>query len=159
MQTYLTSVGGTYADFEVQLRTNVSTGDQTAPGVGHNRLSIRAVCIDSGGAVAGGRVSINASQTMAIYANTQAGTRFFLARVLPGADGQVLNLRFFDICDSSVVSCGSPPCSATGVLTVLPPAEYTSSFSNCTYTPPGGTRSSWRCPVAASRATPPSTES
>lgn len=138
VQSYLTSVGGTYADFEVQLRTNASTGDQTAPGAGHNRLSMRAALIDSGGAVAGTRVSINASQTMAIYANAQgADTRFFLARVLPGADGQVLNLRFFDIGDASVVSCGSPPCSATGVLTVLPPAEYASSFSNCTYTPPG----------------------
>ena len=42
VQTYLTSVGGTYADFEVQLRTNASTGDQTAPDRGHNRLSIRA---------------------------------------------------------------------------------------------------------------------
>ena len=75
---------------------------------------------------------------MAIYAKAQgADNRFYLARVLPGADCQVLNLKFFDIGDASVISCGSPPCSATGVLTVLPPAEYASSFGNCTYTPPG----------------------
>ena len=138
VQSYLASVGGIYADFIVQVRTNASTNNQTAPGAGHNRLSIRAGLIDSGGAVNGGAVSLNASETMAIYANaTGADTRFFLARVLPGADGQVLNLKFFDIGDASVISCGSPPCSATGTLTVLPPAEYAPSFSNCTYTPPG----------------------
>jgi hypothetical protein len=138
VQTYLTSVGGIYEDFLIQLRTNASTNNQSAPGAGHNRLSIRGALIDSGGSINGSAVSINASQTMALYANaTGADTRFFLARVLPGADGQVLNLQFFDIGDASVVSCGSPPCSATGVLTVLPPAEYASSFSNCTYTPPG----------------------
>ena len=140
VQTYLASVGGIYADFLLQIRTNASTNDQTAVGAGHNRFSIRAALINGAGAVNGSAVSINASQTMAIYANAQgADTRFYLARVLPGSDGQVLNLKFYDIGDASVISCGSPPCSANGQLTVLPPAEYASSFSNCTYTPPGST--------------------
>ncbi len=60
---------------------------------------------------------------MAIYANlTSAQTSFYLTQVSPAAAGQVLNVRLFDIGDST----------QPGTVTIRPPADSNlSSFSGC----------------------------
>lgn len=102
----------------------------TNGGSGHNRGSIR---VAKNGSLASGDVSIFARGRMSIYQNKiGANTEFHLARVIPGANGRVLNLTFFDTGDAA----------QPGTLTVLPPVEARvgtsalTSFSGCRYTPP-----------------------
>ena len=102
----------------------------TNGGSGHNRGSIRVAKNNSLGSA---DVSIFARGRMSIYQNKiGAQTEFFLARVIPGANGRVLNLTFYDTGDAA----------QPGTLTVLPPAEARvgtsalTSFSGCRYTPP-----------------------
>lgn len=102
----------------------------TDGGSGHNRGSMRVAKNNSLGSA---DVSIFARGRMSIYQNKiGAQTEFFLARVIPGANGRVLNLTFFDTGDAA----------QPGTLTVLPPAEARvgtsalTSFSGCRYTPP-----------------------
>ena len=120
--------GGSYV---LQVRTNAPLGSPYSStwdrGGGANRFSIRAAWLQSDGTPVSTGVNIFAADTMSIYANSQgADTRFYLARVLPGADGRTLNLRFFDTGDAS----------QPGNLTVLPPADSTvgASFGGCTHT-------------------------
>lgn len=93
------------------------TGDDTSVhGGGSNRFSVRAY----GGPV--GAVSVSALGKMSIYANaTAASPTFNLIRILPGAAGQTLVFKFFDIGDAE----------SGGSLTVLPPSETTTSLKNC----------------------------
>ncbi len=109
---------GTYF---VQVQTNAS-GDNTS-GNGHNRFSIRAT--GSGGGDSS-HISISGYTDMAIYANApSATTTFYLTQVQPGAAGQVLQLRFFDIGDATY-SGGQPS------ITVNPPSDSNvGAFSGC----------------------------
>jgi hypothetical protein len=129
------STGGNYI---LQVRTNAALGAPYGTtlnvGEGGNRFSLRAGWLTSTGTPIGTGVSIAASDAMSLTANsTGADTRFFLARVYPGADGRILRLRFFDTGDAS----------QSGDLSVLPPTDAKSngttvtSFTGCTVTRPG----------------------
>jgi len=105
----------------------------TNEGSGHNRGSIR---VRKDGTLSSPDVSLAARGRMSIYANASgADTVFYLARVLPGAAGRSLAVRFFDTGDATL----------PGTVTILPPVDATAegrgalaSFSGCTYTPPPG---------------------
>jgi hypothetical protein len=107
-------------------------------GRGHNRGALRAL---SNGSVTSTNVHLFADDKMSIYQNALSGTtQFYLARVVPGAAGRTLKLRFYDTGDA-----GS---GVVGTIQVLPPADAVvlnggtstplTSFSGCTYTPPPG---------------------
>lgn len=100
-------------------------GSANAQGDGHNRFSLRAF---GSGAADNANIAISGYTNMAIYANlNNAKTSFYLTQVSPAAAGQVLNVRLFDIGDSS----------APGTVTIKPPADSNlSSFSSCTGTGP-----------------------
>jgi hypothetical protein len=118
VSTALTTSGsyqpsGDLSDFAMYTQS----GDNTAvTGGGSNRFSVRAY----GGPPAS--VAVTAYGKMSIYANaTAASPTFNLIRILPGAAGQTLVFKFFDIGDAE----------SAGSLTVLPPTETTTSLTNC----------------------------
>jgi hypothetical protein len=117
---------GTYF---LQVETNTKADGSAAPyGGGANRLALRA---GLGGDFQTGSVRIYGSGRIGIYANSPAAnTTFYLARVLPGAQGRTLVLSFFDVGDAD----------DAGALTVLPPTESNQDgqFAGCTYTAPPG---------------------
>ncbi|MEP9365603.1 flp pilus-assembly TadE/G-like family protein [Nocardioides sp. CN2-186] len=92
-------------------------GDDTSVrGGGSNRFAVRAF----GGPAAS--VSVSALGKMSIYANANAAAPTFnLIRILPGAAGQTLIFKFFDIGDAE----------AAASLTVMPPQETTTSLTGC----------------------------
>ena len=115
---------GTYM---IQVNTNGTGADLAS---GHNRFGLRAYSTSDPSAR--DAIAIAGFNKMAIYANSPAAkTKFFLAQVPPGAAGQVLNVRLFDVGDSS----------QPGVITVLPPPDSgLAGFSSCRgYGPTGGT--------------------
>ncbi len=104
----------------------------TSAGSGHNRGAVR---VRKNGSLGATDVSIAARGRMGIYANsTGASTVFYLARVMPGAAGRSLAIKFYDTGDAA----------QPGTITILPPTDATTgagaltSFSGCTYTPPPG---------------------
>ena len=117
---------GTYF---LQIETNTRINGSAAPfGGGANRFAMRA---GLGGNNQTTAVEFHGHGRMGIYANSPAAnTTFYLARVLPGANGRTLVLRFFDVGDAA----------QAGRITVLPPpdANGAGTFAGCTYTPPPG---------------------
>jgi hypothetical protein len=115
----------------------------TTAGTGHNRGAIRA---SLNGQLNTSSLSIFARQRMAIFANvSNASTKFYLARVLPGAAGRTLTINSFDTGDAS----------GAGTIAIVPPADSNiSTFSGCKYTPPPGnsTGPPWGSPVATGGA-------
>ena len=113
-----TTAAGTYY---VQVQTNAA-GDNPN-GDGHNRFSLRATGVGAGD---NSHISISGFTDMAIYANApSATTKFFLTQVQPGAAGQTLQLRFFDIGDATYTG-GAP------LITVNPPSDANvGAFSGC----------------------------
>ncbi|CAN5641732.1 hypothetical protein BH10ACT3_BH10ACT3_14370 [soil metagenome] len=128
---------GGKGDFILQIRTNADpppadpkTYNPARNDGGHNRFSVQAG-FGTAGLVAlnGNDVSINARGRMSLYANADgADTRFYLARVLPYDAGRTLRVTLFDMGDAS----------APGTLQILPPAEYASSFSGCSFSKDDG---------------------
>jgi Flp pilus assembly protein TadG len=105
---------GTYM---VQVKTNLAGNELTS---GHNRFSLRAY---GASAADNDAISIAGYNKMAMYGNTPNGTsRFFLARVPTSAQGQVFNVRLYDIGDGAV---------AGSTVTILPPSETGGTFSGC----------------------------
>ena len=89
------SAPGTYF---VQVQTNAA-GDNPL-GDGHNRFSLRAY--GSRRRRQRQRSRSPASPSMAMYADLpSAHTSFYLTQVPPGAAGQILDVRLFDIGDSA----------------------------------------------------------
>ena len=83
--------------YMIQVKTN---GLGTDAASGHNRFGLRA--FSSTDTTAKDSISIAGFSKMAIYANLpSARTTFFLARVPSTAAGQVLNVKLFDIGDST----------------------------------------------------------
>ena len=111
-----TAPAGTYF---VQVQTNAA-GDNPQ-GDGHNRFALRAFGTGAGD---NANIAISGYTYMGIYANLDnAQTSFYLTRIQPAAAGQILQVRLFDIGDSS----------QPGTVTILPPADSNlSSFTNCT---------------------------
>lgn len=112
----------------VQVRTNVTAAAPTAYNSsvstqGHNHMSFRTGFGTAGtAALDGSKVTLTALGRLPIFANASgADTRFYLARVLPTDAGRTLRINLFDMGE------GSQP----GTLQILPPAEYASTFSNC----------------------------
>ena len=104
--------------YTIQVQTNGVGADDAS---GHNRFAIRAY--SNSQTSAKDSISIAGFNKMAMYANIpDATTKFFLARVPAGSGGQYLNIRLFDVGDST-----SP-----GTITVKPPPDSNvSSFSSC----------------------------
>lgn len=115
-----TTQPGTYF---VQVQTNGP--DDNPNGSGHNRFALRAY---GGGAADNAAISISGYTNMVIYADLpQAQTSFYVTQVSPAAAGQILNLRLYDIGDSS----------QPGTVTIRPPVDSgLSSFTGCTATGP-----------------------
>jgi hypothetical protein len=111
---------GTYF---IQVQGNAAGDDPT--GNGHNRFALRAF---GSNAADNSAIAISGYTNMAIYADLpSANTSFYLTQVSPAAAGQVLNVRLFDIGDST-----SP-----GTVTIMPPKDSNlSAFSSCTGTGP-----------------------
>ena len=104
-----------------------SVGD---PYVGGYPVTPRPNYVDSLG------ISIAGSTAMSLYANAASGTvpNYYMARVLPGAQAQTLEIRLWDIGD-----CSGTGCSPT--LTFHLPASQGAAIPNCTWAvhdgPPG----------------------
>jgi Flp pilus assembly protein TadG len=122
-------------DYEIQVRTDVppNAADPTLPidmatakmmvGAGHNRFAIRAAYVNGATFSSNAGVSVFAAANMAMYTNgSGTNTQFYLARVLPSAAGETLQVKFYDIGDAG----------GTGTLTIQPPPDSnTTAFSNC----------------------------
>jgi Flp pilus assembly protein TadG len=109
-----TTPAGTYF---VQVQTN---GGTNPLGDGHNRFSMRAFGSGSGDNAA---IAISGLTEMALYADLpSAHTSFYLTQVGPAAAGQILQIRLFDIGDSS----------QPGTIRVIPPPDSgLSAFTGC----------------------------
>ncbi len=127
--TLCTISNPTVGTYFLQIQTNKLADGAAAPfGGGANRFALRA---GLSGNFQTGSVRIFGSGRIGIYANSPAAnTTFYLARVLPGAQGRTLVLSFFDVGDAA----------QAGALTVLPPTDSNQggAFSGCTYTAPPG---------------------
>ncbi len=117
-------------EYILQVRSNATAAAPTVYSSsvvdgGHNRMSIFAGFGTAGlAAIDGSAVAINARGRLPIYANaTAANTSFYLARVLPYDAGRTLRVTLFDIGDAK----------SAGVLQILPPPEYASTFSGCVF--------------------------
>ena len=127
---------GTYF---IQVQTNAPA--DSAAGNGHNRFALRAF---GSSAADNSDIAISGYTNMAIYANVaSAQTSFYLTQVGPQAAGQVLNVRLFDVGDST----------QPGTITIRPPADSNlSSFTGCIGSGPvAGALSG--CSLTASNAT------
>jgi hypothetical protein len=117
-------------DYILQIRTNYSSDptvtDLSVDTGGHNRFSLRAGYYSGTGIPSSTSVNLFANGKLPIYVNAGADSTptFYLARIMPTAAGRTLRLEFFDIGD---VGSGSV------TMQVQPPAEYGSTFSNCTF--------------------------
>jgi hypothetical protein len=117
-------------EYILQVRSNATAASpsvysSTMNQGGHNRMSIFAGFGTAGlDATDGSNVTINARGRLPIYANADAAdTTFYLARVLPYDAGRTLRITLFDMGDAS----------QAGTLRIIPPAEYASSFSGCSF--------------------------
>lgn len=114
----------------VQVRTNAASATPTLYSssittAGHNKMSMRAGFGTSGvTSLDGSKVTVAALGRLPIFANSNgADTRFYLAKVLPYDAGRTLRISLFDMGEAS----------QTGVLQVLPPSEFATTFSGCSF--------------------------
>jgi Flp pilus assembly protein TadG len=119
---------GTYI---LQIRTNATAAAPTVYNAsvatgGHNRFSIRAGFGASGvTSVDGSKLTLSARGRLPLFTNaTAANAEFFLARVLPYDAGRTLRISLFDMGDVS---------GGAGTLQIVPPTEYASTFSGCSF--------------------------
>lgn len=117
-------------DYILQVRSNATAAAPTSYSAtvadgGHNRMSIFAGFGAAGlASVDGSNVSINARGRLPVYANADAAnTTFFLARVLPYDAGRTLRVTLYDMGDAS----------QAGTLQILPPPEFATTFSGCSF--------------------------
>ena len=93
---------GTYM---IQVQTNGPGADLSSNG--HNRFGLRAY---GANATENGNIAVAGYTKMAVYANLPgAHDEFYLAQVPPTAKGQNLNVRLFDVGDSSEHRDGDDP--------------------------------------------------
>lgn len=123
-------------DYILQIRTNATSAAPTVYNSsvntgGHNRFSLRSGFGASGlTTVSGTNVTISARGRLPLFTNAPGATAtFYLARVMPYDAGRTLRVSLFDMGD---VATGS------GTLQILPPAEFASTFSGCTFARDGG---------------------
>lgn len=107
-------------DYLIQVKSN-GLGADSAKAT--NRFSIRATSSAGNDAV-----SVSGRQQMAIYSNKPSNvTQFYLARVPSSAAGQVLNVRLYDVGDST----------QTGKIKFLAPPDSGVTFTGCVGNSPG----------------------
>ena len=118
---------GTYV---IQVRTNATSAAPTVASSsvtteGSNHMAFRAGFGASGlSAVSGANVTISALGRLPIYANgASADSRFYMARVMPYDAGRTLRINLYDMGEAN----------SAGTLQILPPAEYASTFSGCSF--------------------------
>ena len=133
--TIASAPAGTYM---VQVKTN-GLGVDTAGG--HNRFALRAYSTSDPSAK--DDISLSGYNKMAMYANLpDATTLFYLARVPSGAAGQILNVKLWDVGDST----------NAGTIKVVAPADSGVDFTNCVgHGPSSGTLPS--CQITAKSST------
>jgi hypothetical protein len=137
-------IGGSMPAGDYILR--VSNGNLTNV-TGLNRFALRAAMLTSAGEVDTTnteKISLFAKGRLVVYAHENVGdVTFYIARLQSGAAGRQLTVTLFDIGDAA----------GGASLSFLPPSDATidtsndgiangdelTSFSNCTYTPPGTT--------------------
>jgi hypothetical protein len=108
---------GTYL---VQMKTNGVGSDN---GNGHNRFALRAYSTTDSDAKES--IAISGFSKMAMYANLPAATsKFYLARVPSGAASQILNVKLFDVGDSTT----------PGKIKIVAPKNSGVTFKDCTST-------------------------
>jgi Flp pilus assembly protein TadG len=116
----LCTIPGTIAagTYYIQVQSN-APGDNTN-GDGHNRFAMRAF---GSGPSDNANIAISGFTDMAMYADLpSAHTSFYLTQITPGAAGQILQIRLFDIGDSS----------QPGTVRVIPPLDSgLTTFSGC----------------------------
>ncbi len=121
----------------LQIRTNATVADPTTYNAsvntgGHNRFSLRAGFGTGITAVNGTNVTISARGRLPLFTNAEgADAEFYLARVLPNDAGRTLRVSLYDMGDAGA--------GVTGTLQIIPPAEFASTFSGCSFTLDGGT--------------------
>lgn len=120
----------------LQIRTNATAASPSVYNSsvntgGHNRFSLRAGFGDAGvTSVDGGPLTISARGRLPLFTNAPgADATFYLARVLPYDKGRTLRISLFDMGDVS---------GSAGSLQILPPSEYASTFSGCSFERDGG---------------------
>lgn len=120
----------------LQIRTNATAAAPTVynPSVntgGHNRFSLRAGFGTAGvTSVSGDDLTISARGRLPLFTNAPgADATFYLARILPYDKGRTLRISLFDMGDVS---------GSAGSLQILPPSEYASTFSGCSFERDGG---------------------
>lgn len=120
-------------DYLVQVKTNGLTTDTLDQG---NRFSLRAW--SSTDTTAQNSISVSGREKMAIYSNApSATTEFYLARVVSGAAGQVLEIKLFDVGDSSqagTIQLIAPPDSGVTFTNCVASGPTTGTLPNCTFT-------------------------
>lgn len=120
----------------LQVKTNSPLGQPLVSDTGvntwgHNRYSIRAGSGSPDDPTFSDGVRVFANGRLPIYVNADgADTIFYLARVTPSSTQRLLNVSLWDISDA-----GS---GVTGSMRILPPAEWGTSFSGCTFGRTGG---------------------
>jgi Flp pilus assembly protein TadG len=116
----LCTISGTISPgtYFIQVQTNASVDNPN--GDGHNRFAMRAY---GSGPFDNANIAIAGYTDMAMYANLpSAHTSFYLTQIQPGAAGQILQVRLFDIGDSS----------QPGTVRVIPPVDSgLSTFTGC----------------------------
>jgi hypothetical protein len=120
----------------LQIRTNATAANPTVYNAsvdtgGHNRFSIRAGFGDAGlQSVESSNLTLSARGRLPLFTNADgANAEFYLARVMPYDAGRTLRISLFDMGDVS---------GGAGTLQILPPAEYASTFSGCSFSRDGG---------------------
>jgi hypothetical protein len=109
-------------DYLVQVKTNGLGTDTTDQG---NRYSLRAYSTTD--TTAKNSVSVSGREKMAMYSNApSATTEFYLARVASGAAGQILEIKLFDVGDST----------QAGTIQLVAPPDSGVTFTNCTASGP-----------------------
>jgi hypothetical protein len=115
-------------------------------GDGHNRFSLRAFGSSGGDK---DKIAISGYTNMAMYSEQpSAHTVFYLTQVPPGAAGQILLLRFFDIGDSTqpgTVKITPPPDSGLSSFTgCIGKGPTTGNLTNCSITANSSYNGKWQ---------------
>jgi len=127
---------GTYY-IQVQTKTTL-TGSPAPEGDGHNRFALRAGLGDPK-TPDNVHVSGYGRMSLAFLIPSEGGTsQFYLTRVEPSDRDRDLVLRFYDVGDCAPMSEVNPNGCTPGTMRVVPPPEYASEFTGCTYQPAVG---------------------
>ena len=105
-------------DYLIQVQTNGLGTDSTNQG---NRFALRAFSTSDTNAK--NLVSVSGRERMSIFSNAPSAiTEFYLARIQSATAGQILQIKLFDVGDST----------QPGTIQLVAPPDSGSTFTNCT---------------------------